>query len=84
MGPFWTGCLIPAVQQVDATDVVLAHLLGSAKDGAAVRISHHGGAVVVLGEGQSGTRQTQSYYFEFPLKQRSLHAHTKHLSLKPS
>ena len=45
-----------AVQQVDAVDVILAHLLGLAKDSVGVGNRHHGGIVVIFGESQSGRR----------------------------
>lgn len=48
----WTGGLVAAVQQVDAVDVVPAHLLGRAKHCVGVWNGHHGGVVVVLGESQ--------------------------------
>ncbi len=47
-----TGALVLAVQQVDAIDVVLAHLPGHAKHSVWIWNSHHGGVVVVLGESQ--------------------------------
>lgn len=49
---FWTGGLVSAVQQVDAVDVVLAHLSGRTKHSVGVWNSHHGGIVVVFGESQ--------------------------------
>lgn len=49
---FWTGGLVSAVQQVDAVDVVLAHLSGRTKHRVGVWNSHHGGVVVVFGESQ--------------------------------
>lgn len=49
---FWTGGLVLAVQQVDAVDVVMAHLPGRAKHGFGVWNSHHGGVLVVFGESQ--------------------------------
>lgn len=44
---------LAAVQQVEPVDVVLAHLLGRAKDGVGVGNRHHGGVDVAVGESQS-------------------------------
>lgn len=50
------GGLLPAVEQVDAVDVAPTHLRGRAEAGVGVGKSHHGGAVVVPGVGQSARR----------------------------
>lgn len=56
-GRWFRGGLRPAVEQVDAVDVARTHVRSCAEAGVGVGKSHHGGAVVVPGVGQSARRR---------------------------